>query len=221
MRERYRMLWPMQYWLQEFNREILPVSRERFHQPPIRAGIVVQLFRGNIDVFAEPGGGAVIQRMRQWNFRLDPLKTEALQRQRFKKWRTCCKRMDCRTNVMQKAGQSEFGRTRAAADCRVCFVNNNRISRARQCDRGRETVRSGTNYDGVVFNRHLYKAFVILSEAKNGATGTSGMDCQAAQGSGELSREMNEFNRGSVSHETRKSQRCFASLNMTSGEILP
>jgi len=31
----------------------------------------------------------------------------------------------------------------------------------------------------------LLRTFVILSEAKNGASGASDMDCQAAQGSGE------------------------------------
>jgi hypothetical protein len=31
----------------------------------------------------------------------------------------------------------------------------------------------------------LLRTFVILSEAKNGASGAGDMDCQAAQGSGE------------------------------------
>src|SRR5439155_16379330 len=84
---------------------------------------------------------AVIQRMRQWNFGLDPFKTQALQGQRFEKRRACCKWVNCRTDVMQKARQSKFGRTRAAADCRVCFVNKNGTSRARQCDRGGKAIR--------------------------------------------------------------------------------
>ena len=154
----------MQHWLQELNRQIFPVPRQRLHQAPIRARIFVQLFRRNIDVFAETGGGAVIQRMRQWNFGLDPFKTEALQRQRFEKRRACCKWMNCRTDVMQKARQSEFGRTRAAADCRVCFVNKNGTSRARQCDRRRETIRSRANDNRIVFNRHVHKSIACHSE---------------------------------------------------------
>ena len=55
VRERYRMLWPMQHWLQKLNRQIFPVPRQRFHQAPIRARIFVQLFRRNIDVFEETG----------------------------------------------------------------------------------------------------------------------------------------------------------------------
>ena len=73
MRERYRMLWPMQHWLQELNRQIFPVTRQRLHQAPICARIVEQLFSCNVDISVEAGGRAVIQRMRQWNFGLDPL----------------------------------------------------------------------------------------------------------------------------------------------------
>jgi hypothetical protein len=69
---------------------------------------------------------------------------------------------------MQKARQSEFGGTRAAADCRICFVNNNGTSRARQCDRRGETIRSRADHNSVVFNRHIHKSIVvILTEAKN------------------------------------------------------
>ncbi len=64
VRERYRMLWPMQHWLQELNRQIFPVPRQRLHQAPVCARIFVQLFRRNIDVFVETGGGTVIERMR-------------------------------------------------------------------------------------------------------------------------------------------------------------
>ncbi len=105
VRERYRMLWPMQHWLKKLNRQIFPVTRQRLHQAPIRARIFVQLFRRNSDVFTQTGGGAVIERMRQWNFGLDPFKTEALQRQRFEKRRASRKWMNCRTDVVQKARQ--------------------------------------------------------------------------------------------------------------------
>ena len=155
----------MQHWLQELNRQIFPVPRQRLHQAPICARIFVQLFRRNIDIFAETGGGAVIQRMRQWNFGLDPFKTEALQRQRFEKRRACCKWMNCRTDVMQKARQSEFGRTRAAADCRVCFVNKNGTSRARQCDRRRETIRSRANDNRITSIWHEFPVATILEAA--------------------------------------------------------
>src|SRR4029077_3445486 len=106
------------------------------------------------------GGGTVIERMRQWNFRLDPFKSEALQRQRFEKRRACCKWVNCRTDVMQKTRQSEFGRTRAAANCRVCFVNKNGTSRARHRDRRRETIRSRADDNRIVLNRHIENALL-------------------------------------------------------------
>src|SRR6187551_212903 len=109
MREGYRMLWPMQHWLQKLNRQIVPVTRQWLHQAPIRTRISVQLFRGNIDVFVETSCGTVIERMRQRNFWLDPFKTETFQRERFEKWRACCEWVNCRTDVMYKSGQSQFG----------------------------------------------------------------------------------------------------------------
>src|SRR4029077_17971692 len=63
---------------------------------------------------------------------------------------------------MQKARQSEFGRTRAAANCRVCFVNNNGTSRARQRDRRRETIRSRANDNRIASIRHELPVTAIL-----------------------------------------------------------
>src|SRR5262249_26831200 len=98
--------------------------------------------RRNIDVFVETNGGTVIKRMRQWNFGLDPFKTKALQRQRFEKRRACCKWVNCRTDVMHKARQSEFGRTCAAANCVVRLVNEHGTLCARQGNRRPQTIRS-------------------------------------------------------------------------------
>ena len=94
----------VQHWLQELVSQFFPVSRQRLHQRAIRARILVQLVRRNIDVFAQTGSGAVIERMRQRNFGLDPFKSEAFQRKRFEKRRTCCEWMNGRTNVMHKTG---------------------------------------------------------------------------------------------------------------------
>src|SRR5207244_9608307 len=110
----------------------------------------------------EAGSGTVIKRMRQWNFGFDPFKAEAFQRQRFEKWRTCCKWMDRRTDVMQKARQSEFGRTRDATNCRIRLVNKNRTSRPRQCDCSRETIRSRANDNRITSIWHVLPVAVIL-----------------------------------------------------------
>ena len=55
-------------------------------------------------------------------------------------------------NHMHKSWQSQFGRTRAAANCGVCLVNDNGTSRARERDRRRETIRSRAHYDGVALS---------------------------------------------------------------------
>jgi len=49
----------------------------------------------------------------------------------LKKRRACCKWVNCRTDVMQKARQSKFGRTGAPPPIvAFCFVNKNGTSRA-------------------------------------------------------------------------------------------
>src|SRR5262245_46467671 len=94
---------PMQHWLQKLNGELFPVMRQRLHEAPIRARIAAELFGCEMQVFIETGRRTVIERMCEWNFRLDPVQAEALQRQSFKKRRTCSEWMNRRADVMQKA----------------------------------------------------------------------------------------------------------------------
>src|SRR5262245_12645486 len=103
--------------------------------------------------------------MRQRNFGLNPFKPEPLQRERFEKWRACCKWMNCRTDVVQKARQSEFGRTRAAADRGVRFVNTHRASCPCECDRRRETIRSRSNDNRITGIWHELPVTAILESA--------------------------------------------------------
>src|SRR5262249_39969839 len=153
----YRMPWPMQNWLQKLSRQIFPIRRQGLLQAPIRARIVVQLFRRNIDVSAETGGGIVVQRVRQRNFGLNPFKPEALQRERLEKWRGCCKWMNCRTDIMQKERQSELGRTRSTPNRRVCFTDNDGTSRARKRDRRREAIRSRADDNRIISICHEFQ----------------------------------------------------------------
>src|SRR6476646_6244316 len=67
---------------------------------------------------------------------------------------------------MQKARQSEFGRTRAAADCRVCFVNNNGTARTRQCDRRSKTIWSRANDNRIISIWHELPVAVILEATR-------------------------------------------------------
>src|SRR5690349_12236837 len=97
------MLWPMQHRLQKFVSQIFPTARERLHQTPVSARIAVKLIGGNISVLIKTGSGAVIERVCQWNIRLDPFKAEAFERKYFEKRRACRERMHGRTDVVHKA----------------------------------------------------------------------------------------------------------------------
>ena len=103
------MLRQMQHRLEELVSQFFPVSRQRLHQRAIRARILVQLVRRKIDISVQAGDGAVIERMRQRNFGLDPIETEPFEWKRFEEWRTGRKRMNCRTNIVNKTWQRQFG----------------------------------------------------------------------------------------------------------------
>src|SRR5581483_2229847 len=91
--------------LQKLVSQFVPIAGERADQAAIRVGIAVELPRCKIDIPIQAGCRTVIERVRQWNFRLDPLETKLLQRQSFEKRRTGRERMNCRTNIMQKSRQ--------------------------------------------------------------------------------------------------------------------
>ncbi len=76
----------MQHWLQELYSQFLPVARQRLHQAQIRARIVAQFFSRKIDIFIQARGRAVIERMREWNFWLNPCEAMLFERKCLEKW---------------------------------------------------------------------------------------------------------------------------------------
>ena len=102
-------------------------------------------------------GSPATERMRERNIRLNPFKPESFQQQCLEKRGTYSQWMNCRTEIMHKAGQSQFGRTRAAADCGIRFAYKHRASRPRQRDCSRKAIRPGPDNHGIIFNRHVEK----------------------------------------------------------------
>src|SRR5436305_7355876 len=90
--------------------------------------------------------------MSQWNFRLDPAQPEAFQRQLVKEGRSGSERMHSRAPVMNKARESQFGRTRAAADTSVCFTKRHRAACARESDCRSQAIWAGADDNSVVFH---------------------------------------------------------------------
>ena len=89
--------------------------------------------------------------MRERCFGLNEFKTEKFERQSFEKRRSDGKRVNRRANVVYKSGQSQFRRTCAAADCFICFDNQNRQIVLRQQNRRRQTVRTRADDNRIVF----------------------------------------------------------------------
>src|SRR5438132_3702028 len=95
----------VQHRLQELVSQFVPIACEWAHQTSISTRILAELLCREIDISIEARRGTVIERMREWNFRLDPFKAESFQRERFEKGRTCRERMDRRTDIVQKSWQ--------------------------------------------------------------------------------------------------------------------
>src|SRR6266700_1593699 len=100
-------------------------------------------------------GGGVIERMRQRNIWLNPGQSQSFERKSFEERRTSSEWMDCRAEIVDETGQRQFSRARAAANGGVGFQYQHGTSRARENNGGRQTVRSGANDNGIIFNRHV------------------------------------------------------------------
>ena len=108
-------------------------------------------------VRAEIGGGggqralhhhrrAVVQRMSQRRIRLHPFQTVPGQRELLETRRAGGHRLNAGADVVNEAGEGEFGRARAAADPVGGLVHRHRAARARQQDGGGQTVRAGAHH---------------------------------------------------------------------------
>src|SRR6266403_763884 len=153
-RESYRVLRPMQHGSQELVSQLVPITRQRLHQAPIRPRIAAKLFRCKIEIAIQAGRSPIIERMCQRNVRLNPFETESLKWQRFEVGRTCGEGVDCRTNIVHEVRQRQFRRTCAAANCCVRFTNKNGASGARKRDCGGKTIRSRSDNYRVIRNPH-------------------------------------------------------------------
>ena len=60
--------------------------------------------------------------------------------------------MNRRTHIVAKPGQRQLLGSRASADRLMRFENEDRESRARERDRGSESIRSGADNNGVVLH---------------------------------------------------------------------
>src|SRR6266576_2803454 len=134
--ESNRMPRQVQHRLQKFGGQVFPVAQKRLEQPPIGGSVDIQLRCCKIDITLQTRGGSIIERMRQRDIRLNPGEPESIEWESFEKRRTGSEWMNCRAEIVDETGQRQF-------------------TRARENNGGRQTVRSGANDNGIIFNRHV------------------------------------------------------------------
>ena len=104
-----------------------------------------QAVRGFGERMLQHHGGAIIERMGEWCIGLDPAQAEALQRQRFQKWRGNAQGVGRGAQVVAEPRQRDLGRGAGATDSLVALPYRNGHALPRQRDGGGETVDPGTH----------------------------------------------------------------------------
>ena len=122
------MFWEVNDGPQNFFGKLLPVSCQRFEDTAPGVAVGAQRLHGAAQIAFQHDGGAVVEWMCERRRRMNPFDSVLLKRQGRKKWRSDGHGVDGRSEVMEKAGESEWQGPRAAADCRLGFVYLNSIT---------------------------------------------------------------------------------------------
>lgn len=126
---------------EQLNDEGVPIPNERLHQLLIRGSVATKSCRGCANGAFQNRGCAVVKRMGYRGGRVDVMESVLIQRQGAKKRRTGGERMHRRADVVNEARQRQLCGASTAAYCFCGFANEHGAARARQSDRGRQTVR--------------------------------------------------------------------------------
>ena len=125
-----------------------PCIGKRLEQRAPRLAVPPQIGRRAVDRTLQQHRAAVIQRVREWSFRMHPLKTVRRQRKLLEARRTHCQRVHRGADIVDKSRERQLRRTRTAADRLSPFIYCDRMTRARQYDRGGKTIRSRPDNHG-------------------------------------------------------------------------
>src|SRR5207245_7154716 len=131
--------------------ELGPGREQRSHEAKVARAVFAQILRRQFHGAIEDYGGAVIERMCKRRRGMSPVEAVVRQRQESKEGRPHGHGINGGADVVDKAGQRQFRRARAAADGFVSLDQKNRAARLGHGNGGGETVRSAANHDRVVF----------------------------------------------------------------------
>ena len=122
---------------------------EGLEQAPVRGSVLAEAGRGLRDGALEHSRRSVVERMCERRRRVDPLQAVLLERQRAQERRADRPRVDRRADVVAEARQRQLGRPHPAADRVGGLEHQHRTARPRKDDRRCQSVRAGTDDDGV------------------------------------------------------------------------
>ena len=137
---------------QHFVTQARPGFDQRLDEAPPGFPIGAEAGGGRIDGALQQDGGAIVQRMGQRGFRVDPFETVRGQRELFEAGGADGHGMDGGAEIVGEAGERESGGTRAAADLGRGFVDRDRVPGARQQNGGSQAVGAGADYQGARFD---------------------------------------------------------------------
>ena len=125
-----------------------PGVGERLEERAPGFAVVAQIGGRAIDGTLQQYRGAILQGVSQRSVRVHPLETVLGQRKPLEARRAHGQGMHGGADIVDKSGQRQFGRSRAAADGWRAFVHGDRVIRARQHDGGGKAIRSGPDDHG-------------------------------------------------------------------------
>ncbi len=127
----------------------LPAFDERRHELAVRFAVLAQRGAGLLQRWVKRRRRAVVEGMRHGDLRLNPFQPVPGQRQGLEKRRPEGQRMDGRAEVVDKAGQRQFARTRAAAEGGLRFEHADAATGLREGYGGGQAVRARADHHGI------------------------------------------------------------------------
>ncbi len=136
---------------EDFGGEGVPVFGDGADEVSVGVGVGVELGGGFIEGAFEDGGVAVVERVGEIDFGVDPLEAVRFEGKGAEIGGIGAERVDGGADVVAETGFGEFEGAHAAADGFFGFHDFDGESVALEQDRGGESVGAGADHDGVVF----------------------------------------------------------------------
>ena len=125
---------------QHVAREPGPRADEGLVQSHPAVAPLAEPISGRVERALQQGGGAAVERVRQWDWRVDPLEAEPVEGQGGEEGRGEGQGVDRGAGIVRIAGQRELGRAEAAAQRGLGLPHHRLHPGLGQRDRGREPI---------------------------------------------------------------------------------